>query len=190
MNQLIDLLPVVIFVVAYFTSDIYTATAALMLAVTIQAGLLLLLRKPLSRELKLTFWASLIFGSLTLLLRNELFIQWKPTIVNWLLAAALIGTQVFGRKNLIQQLLGQQLSLVDAVWTRLNFGWAIGFLFGGALNLIVAYNFSMEAWVLYRLFGSFGLTFIYIVITIVYLSRKGFLNEDPRPDAAAEEGRG
>jgi len=190
MNQLLDLLPVVIFVVVYFTSDIYTATGALMLAITAQVGLFLLLRKPLSRELKLTFWASLVFGSLTLLLRNELFIQWKPTMVNWLLAATLIGTHFFGRRNLIQQLLGKQLSLVDEVWTKLNFGWAVGFLFGGALNLIVVYNFSMEVWVTYRLFGSFGLTLIYVVITIVYLSRKGFLDEEQPADAAAKEGRG
>lgn len=185
MNQLLDLAPVLIFVVVFFTTDIYYATGALMAAVIVQVGAYLLLKKPVSRELQLTFWASLIFGGLTLAFRNETFIQWKPTIVNWLLAGSLIGSYYVGKKNLIEQLLSKQLTLVDEVWTRLNFGWALGFFIAGALNLIVAYNFSMEIWVTYKLVGGFALTFIYIVITMLYLARKGFLDSE---DAAIQKG--
>ena len=185
MNQLLDLAPVLIFVVVFFTTDIYYATGALMAAVIVQVGAYLLLKKPVSRELQLTFWASLIFGGLTLAFRNETFIQWKPTIVNWLLAGSLIGSYYVGKKNLIEQLLSKQLTLVDEVWTRLNFGWALGFFIAGALNLIVAYNFSMEIWVTYKLIGGFALTFIYIVITMLYLARKGFLDSE---DAAIQKG--
>jgi intracellular septation protein len=185
MNQLLDLAPVLIFVVVFFTTDIYYATGALMAAVTVQVGAYLLLKKPVSRELQLTFWASLIFGGLTLAFRNETFIQWKPTIVNWLLAGSLIGSYYVGKKNLIEQLLSKQLTLVDEVWTRLNFGWALGFFIAGALNLIVAYNFSMEIWVTYKLVGGFALTFIYIIITMLYLARKGFLDSE---DAAIQKG--
>ncbi len=177
MTQLLDFVPILIFVVVFFTSDIYWATAALMVAVTVQAGGYLLLKKPLSREFKITLWASLVFGGLTLFFRNETFIQWKPTIVNWLLAASLVGSFYVGRTNLMKRLLGHQLTLVDEVWTRLNFGWAFGFFLAGVLNLVVAYNFSMEFWVSYKLIGGFALTFLYIVITMVYLSRKGFLRE-------------
>lgn len=189
MNQLIDLLPIVIFVAVFFASDIYYATGALMLAVTLQVGILLALRRPLSRELKLTFWASILFGALTLLFRNELFIQWKPTIVNWLLAASLVGSHFIGKRNLLQQLLGKQLSLVDEVWVRLNFGWACGFFLAGVLNLVVAYNFSMEFWVSYKLFGGFALTLLYVIITMVYLARKGFLDEDRTAPVPVDEGR-
>lgn len=185
MNQLLDLAPVLIFVVVFFTSDIYYATGALMAAVTVQVAAYLLLKKPVSRELQLTFWASLIFGGLTLAFRNETFIQWKPTIVNWLLAGSLIGSYYIGKKNLIEQLLSKQLTLIDEVWTRLNFGWALGFFIAGALNLIVAYNFSMEFWVTYKLVGGFALTFIYIVITMLYLARKGFLDSE---DVAIQKG--
>jgi intracellular septation protein len=185
MNQLLDLAPVLIFVVVFFTTNIYVATGALMAAVTVQVGAYLLLKKPVSRELQLTFWASLIFGGLTLAFRNETFIQWKPTIVNWLLAGSLIGSYYVGKKNLIEQLLSKQLTLVDEVWTHLNFGWALGFFIAGALNLIVAYNFSMEIWVTYKLVGGFALTFIYIVITMLYLARKGFLDSE---DAAIQKG--
>ena len=177
MTQLLDFLPIALFVAVFFASDIYWATGALMAAVTVQVLVYLTIGKPLSRELHVTFWASLIFGGLTLIFRNETFIQWKPTIVNWLLAASLVASFYVGRTNLMKRLLGRQLSLVDEVWTRLNFGWALGFFFAGALNLVVAYNFSMEFWVSYKLIGGFALTFLYIVITMIYLSRKGLLAE-------------
>jgi intracellular septation protein len=190
MNQLIDFLPVALFVVVYFVADVYWATGALMVAVALQVTIFLLLKKPLSRELKVTFWASMIFGGLTLTFHNQLFIQWKPTIVNWLLAASLIGSHFIGRHNLIRRMFEGQLTLVDEVWTRLNFGWACGFFFAGVLNLIVAYNFSMEFWVGYKLIGGLALTFLYIAITILYLHRKGFLSEPLADAGPGNEGRG
>jgi intracellular septation protein len=182
MSQLLDFVPIALFVGVYFTMDIYWATGVLMVAVSAQALLYRVVGKPISRELHLTLWASLVFGALTLVFRNEVFIQWKPTIVNWLLASSLVLSFYVGRTNLMKQLLGKQLSLVDAVWTRLNFGWALGFFFAGVLNLVVAYNFSMEFWVGYKLIGGFALTFLYIVITMVYLSRQGFLDDHDNGD--------
>ena len=190
MNQLIDFLPVALFVAVFFATDVYWATGALMVAVALQVGIFLLLKKPLSRELKMTFWASMIFGTLTLTFHNELFIQWKPTIVNWLLAASLIGSHFIGKHNLVRRMFEGQLTLVDEVWTRLNFGWACGFVLAGILNLVVAYNFSMEFWVGYKLIGGLGLTFLYIAITILYLHRKGFLDQQPGDAAQTNEGRG
>jgi intracellular septation protein len=178
MSQLLDFVPIGLFVAVFFMADIYYATAALMIAVAAQAGIYLLLKKPLSRELKLTFWVSMIFGGLTLFFRNELFIQWKPTIINWALCGSLIGSHFIGKRNLIEHLFGKQLSLVDEVWAKLNFGWAFGFFLAGGLNLIVAYNFSMEFWVSYKLIGGFALTFTYVLITMTYLARKGFLPDN------------
>lgn len=185
MTQLLDFAPVALFVVVFFASDIYWATGALMAAVTVQVLAYLALRKPVSRELNLTFWASIIFGALTLAFRNETFIQWKPTIVNWLLAASLLGSHYVAGTNLLKQLLGKQLTLIDRVWARLNAGWAFGFFLAGVLNLVVAYNFSMEFWVTYKLIGGFALTFLYIVITMLYLSRQGYLDpaNPPEPEA-------
>ena len=177
MSQLLDFVPVALFVIVFYLSDIFYATAALMIGVTLQVLIYLAVKKPLSRELKITFWASILFGGLTLIFRNETFIQWKPTIVNWLLAAGLVGSHFIGSKNALQHMLGKQLSLVDSVWIRLNFGWAFGFFLAGALNLVVAYNFSMEFWVSYKLIGGFALTFIYILLTVGYLAAKGYLQE-------------
>lgn len=185
MSQLLDFVPVAVFVIVFFLSDIFYATAALMVGVTIQVLVYLALKKPVSRELKITFWASMIFGGLTLVFRNETFILWKPTIVNWLLAGILVGSHFFSKKNALHRMLGAQMTLHDHVWTRLNFGWAAGFFFAGALNLVVAYNFSLDFWVSYKLIGGFALTFLYILITIGYLAAKGYLQE-PDSDAAAD----
>lgn len=187
MSQLLDFVPIALFVVVFFLSDIFYATAALMAAVACQVAVYLLVKKPVSRELKLTFWASMIFGALTLIFRDETFIQWKPTIVNWLLGASLVASQFVGRSNLVKRLASHQLSLTDAIWARLNFGWAAGFFLAGALNLVVAYNFSMEFWVSYKLIGGLALTLLYIAITVIYLSRIGALQEDAGDGAA--EGR-
>ena len=175
MSQFLDFIPILLFVIVFFMSDIYTATAALMIGVTLQLITYQVIKKPIGRELKLTFWVSMIFGGLTLFFRNELFIQWKPTIVNWLLAVSLIGSHFVGKSNLVKKALGKQIILPDEMWTHLNLGWACGFFIAGALNLLVAYNFSMEFWVSYKLIGGFGLTFLYVAITIIYLNKKGYL---------------
>lgn len=177
MSQLFDFIPILVFALVFFTTDIYLATAALIVAVGVQLAVYKLTGRRIGKELWLTFWASLIFGGLTLLLRDETFIQWKPTIVNWAFALALVGAKALGGRNLLQSLLGEQLTLPDSVWSTLNYGWAAGFTFAGILNLIVAYNFSMEFWVSYKLIGGFALTFCYIIITMVYLSRGGYLDE-------------
>ncbi|MGD8832125.1 MAG: inner membrane-spanning protein YciB [Pseudomonadales bacterium] len=193
MSQLFDFVPVAVFVIVFFLSDIFYATAALMIGVTAQVLVYLAMKKPLSRELKITFWASMVFGGLTLFFRNETFILWKPTIVNWLLAGVLIGSHFFSTKNALEHMLGSQVTLHQDVWKRLNFGWAAGFLFAGALNLVVAYNFSLEFWVSYKLIGGFALTFLYIAITIGYLAAKGYLNEPDEPGrdgARPEQPRG
>ncbi len=170
MQQLVNFLPIFIFAGVFFASDIYWATGALMVAVILQVGLYKLMRRPIGRELLLTFWVSILFGSLTLLLRNETFIQWKPTVINWLLCTALIGSHFTGH-NLLQKLLGSQLILPQPVWTQLHFGWAAGLFLAGALNLIVACKFSMEVWVTYKLVGGLALTVSYVALTIFYLHR-------------------
>ena len=178
--QLVEFLPIVVFVVVYYAFGIYYATAALMAAVSIQLAALWLTKRPISGQMKFTFWLSLIFGGLTLLLHDKTFIQWKPTIVNWAMAGALLGSHFFARENLLQRVLGGQLSLPAFVWSRLNFGWSFGFLLAGALNLYVARNYSEAFWVNYKLIGGVAITLIYMLITIGYLAMNGYLNDAVR----------
>ncbi|MEM7080656.1 MAG: inner membrane-spanning protein YciB [Pseudomonadota bacterium] len=179
MQQLIDFIAVLAFVVVYFvTRDIFLATGVLLVGVTLQVGAYWLLKKPISNELKLTFWASLILGGMTLILRDDTFIKWKPTIVNWALAAVLLGGLWFGRTYLLQKMLGKVLDLPDDAWRVLTYGWAAGFFIAGAANLYVAFTYSMDTWVTFKLVGLMGLNLVYIIATFTYLGRKGLLTEE------------
>ncbi len=74
-------------------------------------------------------------------------------------------------------MLGGQIRLPGEVWRNLSYGWALGFVFAGVLNIIVAYNFSLDFWVTYKLVGGFSLTLFYIIVTITYLARGGYLKD-------------
>ena len=178
MQQLLDYLAIIAFAVVYFTSkDIFLATGVLMVGVTLQVIAYKILSKPIGNELKITFWASMILGGLTLLFRDEAFIQWKPSIVSWAIASALIGAHWFAKIFLLKKVLGQALQLPDEKWRVLTYGWAIAFTFNGVLNLWVMDNFSMDAWVTFKLFGQMGINFFYVLVMIVYLVASGALSE-------------
>jgi intracellular septation protein len=126
-------------------------------------------------------WASLaiivVFGGATLLLHDETFIKWKPTILYWLFAAVLAGGELFLRRNLIRSLLGGQLQLPDHAWRTLNRSWAGFFAFMGAANLFVAYSFSTDAWVNFKLFGGIGLMVLFVLAQSMFLAK--YVEEKP-----------
>ena len=119
-------------------------------------------------------WASLaiiaIFGGATLLLRDETFIKWKPTVLYWLAGAAFLGALAFG-KNLIKAIMAEGLELPEHVWFKLCVAWGLFFLFKGSLNLWVAYTFATDTWVNFKLFGGMGLMVLFIVGQAVWLSK-------------------
>ena len=183
MQQLIDYAAVFAFLIAYFLSgDIFIATAVLMIGVAAQVAAYKLLGKPIGNELKVTFWVSMVLGGLTLIVRDEAFIQWKPTIIYSLFAATLLGSLWFNKVFLLQKLLGKAMELSDANWIRLTYGWSIAFLSCAGLNLWVAENFSMDVWVTFKFAGLMGLQLLFIVITVGYLIATGALS-----DAAIEK---
>ena len=170
MKFLFEVFPVALFFVAIQVWDIFVATAVAIAATFLQVGWLAVRRKKIPSML----WASLaiivVFGGLTLYLRDKTFILWKPTVLYWLFAAVLAGSELLGR-NLIRALLSEQMSLPDAVWRRLNWAWVGFFLFMGALNLYVAYNFSEKAWASFKLFGGMGLMLVFVVVQSAFLAK-------------------
>lgn len=170
MKFLFDLFPVILFFAAFKIWDIYVATGVAIAATFAQVGWL----KLRGRRVDTMLWVSLaiivVFGGATLLLRDETFIKWKPTVLYWLFALALGGAVLFGR-NLIRLMLGEQMALPDAVWSRLNWSWAGFFALMGAANLFVAYNFSTEQWVNFKLFGGIGLMLLFVLAQALFLAR-------------------
>ena len=186
MQQLLEYFAVIAFVVVYFlTKDVFLATGVLLAAIVAQVAFYKVTKRPLSNELKITFWVSLVLGGMTLLLRDETFIQWKPSIVSWAIALGLVGAQLFAGMSLLKKMMGAALTLEDLVWRNLTYGWAVGFAASGAINLWVVNNFSMDTWVTFKLFGLMGLNFLYVFIMMAYLIAIGALKED-NPVADAE----
>lgn len=187
MRQFVEFIPIALFVGIYFTTkDIYLATALLMAGVVVQLGYERWREKEISKRTQMIFWVVLLAGSATLIFRDELFIKWKPTIINWLFCVALVASQYLTRENLLQRMLGGQVHLPAQVWRTLCFGWSFGFFFAGALNLVVAYSFSTDFWVVYKLVGGFALTLSYLAVTGIYLVKGGYL-KDRLPRGASEE---
>ncbi|MBU3639248.1 septation protein A [Polynucleobacter sp. AP-RePozz3-80-G7] len=175
MKFLFDLFPIILFFVAFKLGDIYTATIVAMVA-TIGQILWVYYRH---RKIDAMQWISLVmivvFGSLTIFLHDKTFIQLKPTALYWLFSGALFISTQFFQKNWIQVLMGKQVTLKAAsahsVWRSLNVAWAIFFFFMGALNLYVAFEYSEETWVNFKLFGSTGLLLIFVILQGVWLSK-------------------
>jgi len=131
-------------------------------------------------------WVSLgiivLFGGATLWLHDENFIKWKPTVLYWIFAAVIFGSALLGR-NVIKSLMKEQMELPDAAWGRLNASWGGFFAFMGVANLFVAFNFSTDTWVDFKLFGSLGLMLLFVIGQSMMLTRyldKETLNKEEK----------
>lgn len=168
MTLLFEFLPLVLFLGAFFYKGIYAALAVLMIAMPI--GVLIKYLRTRSLD-KMYFWSTvflLVAGALTLYFRNPLFLYWKPTVFYWVIALAFLGSQFVGEQPLVQKF----LSLIDglglddvspAQWAKLNIVWVLFFVFAGALNIYVAYNFEEATWVKFKVFGLMALTFVFML---------------------------
>jgi len=171
MKFLFDLFPVILFFIAFKLADIYVATGVAIAATFAQVGWLRLR----GRRIDPMLWASLgiivVFGGATLLLHDETFIKWKPTVLYWLFALVLSGSALIFRKNLLRVMLKSQIVLPEAVWSRLNWSWAGFFAFMGAANLFVAYRFPTDIWVNFKLFGGMGLMLLFVIAQAFFLTK-------------------
>ena len=171
MKFLFDVFPVVLFFAAFKLADIYVATAVAIAATLGQVAWV----KLRGGRVEPMLWASLgiivVFGGATLALRDELFIKWKPTVLYWLFAAALAAAQLLFGRNLIRAMLGKQVQLPEPVWAKLSWSWIAFFALMGAANIAVAYSFSTEQWVNFKLFGGVGLMLLFVLAQALFLAR-------------------
>lgn len=193
MKQLAELIPVILFFAVYqldgrtlalggweYRFDgIYSATAVLMIATLVQLVLTRLLSGHVERRLLLLTAVVCAFGGATLALRNQLFIQWKPTIFNWALALGFLITRAWSGRTVMERALGGQLQLPPVAWRRLDTLWVANFALVGALNLFVAYRFSEATWVSYKLYSSIGFTLLVTAATVALLMP--YLKDDEPP---------
>lgn len=176
MKFLFDLFPVILFFAAFYvTRDIYAATAVAMAATVAQVAFSWFKH----RQVDTLQWVSLglivVLGGATLLLHDKAFIMWKPTVLYWVMGAGLLISQWLGKQPL-KALMGKQLTLPEPVWKRLVLAWVAFFAGMGVLNLYVAFTFSEEVWVNFKLFGGMGLMLLFVIGQSIVLSR---YMEDP-----------
>lgn len=185
MQLLLDYLPIIAFILAYFYKDIFFATLVLMGVMPV----ILLVQRLLTRKLNKIYAAStalvLVLGGFTLAFRNPTFLYWKPTVLNWAIALVFLGSQWIGEKTIVQRMLGSAAELGPGQWVRLNQIWVGFFIFVGAINLFVAYNFSEAFWVKFKLFGMLGITLVFVIIQSIWLTVVAQKNASASGDSEA-----
>jgi len=183
-KQFIDFIPLILFFIVYKISPqavdilghsimvggIFSATAVLIASSIVVYSILYIQQGKLEKSQWLTLAGCLVFGSLTLAFHSETFLKWKAPVVNWIFALVFAGSHFIGDRLLIQRIMGHALTLPQAIWTRLNIAWIVFFVFCGAANLYVAFTYQ-DFWVDFKVFGSLGMTLIFLIGQGIYLAR-------------------
>jgi len=204
MKQLAEMIPIVLFFIAYqmkgttvslgdwsHTFDgIFSATAVLIIATTLQVILTWIITRELEKRLLWLLAAVCVFGGATLLFRDQTFIFWKPTVFNWALALVFGVSGFIGERNLMERTLGAQIHLPKPIWSRLLWLWVTNFTVVGALNLVVAYHYGEAIWVSYKLYSAIGFTLLLTLLTALIIAPHihdedagpGDPGADPLPD--------
>lgn len=193
MKLLIDFFPIILFFAAFKAWGIYAATAVAIVATIVQIAYL----RFKNGKVETMQWVSLgvivLFGGATLITNSEAFVQWlsqyspsaastlhansdafikwKPTVLYWLMGAALLVGNLLFKKNLLKSIMGAQLQLPEAVWNKLNWAWTAFFAIMGVLNLYIAFNFDTDTWVNFKMFGGMGLMVLFVIGQALYLGK-------------------
>ena len=179
MKFLFDLFPLLLFFAAFKLYDIYVATSVAIVASFAQVGYYWLQHHKFETMHLITLAVIVVFGGLTLVLHDDNFIKWKPTILYWVFASLVLGSHAFGKKTAMERMLGKQLALSPRVWRYYNLSWGLFFLVAGALNLYVAFYYALHepadvrqaTWVNFKVFGLMGLTLGFAAIQALFLAR-------------------
>jgi intracellular septation protein len=171
MKLLFDLFPVILFFVAFKFQGIYIATAVAITATVAQVIWTKFRHGKVDVMLWVSFAIIAVFGGATLLLHDETFIKWKPTVLYWMFSVILLISNVAFKKNLMKLLLQEKIALPLHAWHRLNLSWSLFFAVLGFINLYVAFNYSTDSWVNFKLFGFTSLMLVFILGQGVWLAK-------------------
>lgn len=171
MKFLFDFFPILLFFIAYKMYDIYVATGVAIAAAFAQTFIFWAKHRRFENMHLVTLGLLAVFGGLTIVLHDPVFIKWKPTVINWLFATVFLGSHWVGKQTLIERMMSHAIEAPQNVWLRLSWAWVLFFVSIGVLNLYVAYSFSEEIWVNFKLFGILGITVVFVVAQALFLGR-------------------
>lgn len=194
MKFLYDLFPLLLFFAAYKYYGIYTATGVAIAASIVQTAGFWLKHRRFEAMHLVTLGVIVVFGGLTIFLRDDTFIKWKPTLVYWILAALVLGSQVIGSRTVIDRMLSTQVTLPSPVWRKLNLSWGLFFIALGIVNLYVAFYYGVgtldeaartDLWVNFKVFGLMAITLVFVIAQAFVMAR----HMQEKPGDPADEKR-
>ncbi|MGH8595561.1 MAG: septation protein A [Gammaproteobacteria bacterium] len=175
MKILSDLLPIIAFFLVFKlvggAQGIYAATGTAIGVAGLLVGVTWWRERRFERSQLVMLAILAVLGGLTLALHDDRFIKWKPTVVSWVMSVVFLTSQWLGSKPLVERMFGGNFTAPVRVWRQLNLAWATFFVCLGALNLYIAFHWTTEAWVNFKVFGTFGLSMIFAVAQALYLMR-------------------
>ena len=185
MKLLFDFFPLVLFFGAYKLFDIYAATLVAMAASLAQVVFIRIRHQRFETTHLVTLFVIFLFGGMTLIFQDDMFIKWKPTIVNWIFAVVVLGSQFIGKRTVLERLLGGQMQMPARIWKKVNVSWGLFFFVSGLLNLYVAFYFRThldeaartDFWVNFKVFGLLGLTLAFSIIQMMIVAR--YISTEP-----------
>ena len=185
MKLLFDFFPLVLFFGAFKLYDIYVATLVAMAASLAQVVFIRIRHRRFETTHLVTLFVILLFGGMTLIFQDDMFIKWKPTIVNWIFAVVVLGSQFIGKRTVLERLLGAQMQMPARIWKKVNVSWGLFFFVSGLLNLYVAFYFRThldeaartDFWVNFKVFGLLGLTLAFSIIQMMIVAR--YISTEP-----------
>ena len=171
MKMLFEFFPIILFFITFKFKGIFAATAVAIVAGVLQIIYTYIRNRKVEPMLLISVLILAVLGGFTIAYHNETFIKWKPTVLYWLFSVVLLTAEIGFRKNLIRAMMEKQMALPHAVWGKLLLSWAGFFAVMGALNLYVAFNYSTDAWVNFKLFGGMGLMLVFVVLQALMLAK-------------------
>lgn len=201
MKLLFDFFPIILFFISYHQADFLinntfigqfidpsrehfiaatiVATGVAIVASFIQVGLNWVKTRHFEKMHIFSLALITVLGGITIAFGDPAFVQWKPTVLNWLFAGVFFASMYIGKESIVRRMMAGQISLPDKVWSLLNWSWVLFFILSGAANLYVAFYYGLEYdnetrmdnWVNFKLFGLMGLTFIFVILQAVFISK-------------------
>ena len=182
-NIIIDFVPVLLFFMAFKIYGIYVATTVGIVATALQVIVTRLIRRRFDKQQVVTLVIFVLFGGMTLYFHNPIFVKWKPSIIFWVFGIVFFCSQFIGVKPLAQRMLegmleGQATAVPKVVWTRLNMAWTVFFLLLGTVNIYIAYTYSTDTWVNFKVYGIMTCLLVFSFIQAMCLTR--YLSSDDK----------
>jgi intracellular septation protein len=177
------LLPLIAFVVSYKLAGIYVATVFLIGVALLQLVVHRWRHGSYKPMHVLVAVLAIVLGGATLLLHDQRYIQWKATVLFWILAGAFLGSQFIGARTLVERLFRTtteiDFKLDPRHWRALNFAWVLFYAALGALNLYVAWHYSLDTWVNFKAYGLTALNVLFVLPQAFWLAARSEAASQP-----------